>query len=107
MVLLVTLLLQRAKHLNGLMFTRRISVGTKEIKIWIPSTSECCADECNHLADEQAMLAATLADQDDDCWLLAHKIVKQCACIVSAEVTDEIDGNGAIYSQQFVYEPED
>lgn len=54
-------------------------------------------DEMGHLADEQAMLASTLADEDDDCWILAHKLVTQCSYITSAEVTDEISGEGAIY----------
>lgn len=54
-------------------------------------------DEMSHLADEQAMLASTLADEDDDCWILAHKLVTQCSFITSAEVNDEISGDGAVY----------
>ena len=42
------------------------------------------------------MLAATLADEDDDCWYLAKKLVSQLSYVWKAEVTDE-SGGGAEY----------
>lgn len=55
-----------------------------------------CEDHAEFVSDEQAMLASTLADEDDDCWMLASKIVGQLTLVSAAEVTDEITGNGVI-----------
>lgn len=55
-----------------------------------------CEDHVEFVADEQAMLASTLADEDDDCWMLAQKIVGQLTLVSAAEVTDTVTGSGVI-----------
>lgn len=81
--------------MSGLTFTRKISAGQKTIKIWVPAENVSCPEDCEHVADEQAMLASTLADQDDDCWYLAHKLVMQLGCVQRVEVVDNETGDGA------------
>ena len=85
----------RKKPMPFLTFTRSISVGHKSIKIWVPTSPDTCEGDLDLLADEQAMLAATLSDEDDDCWFLAYKLVQQLSLVSAAEVTDN-EGNGAI-----------
>lgn len=80
-----------------LISTRSVSVGTKSIKLWIPTeTDECCCGG-DQDADETAMLAATLADEDDDVHVLAFKLVRQLRQVNAAEVTCQETGDGAIF----------
>ena len=73
------------KHFSG-------SQKHKDMGADFPDT---CEGDLDLLADEQAMLAATLSDEDDDCWFLAYKLVQQLSLVSAAEVTDN-EGNGAI-----------
>lgn len=43
------------------------------------------------------MLAATLADEDDDVHVLAFKLVRQLRQVNAAEVTCQETGDGAIF----------
>lgn len=71
---------------------RRISVGPLTIRLWINADDGPCVD-CEERADELALCASTLADEDDDPMVLADKLVGMLIGLNAVEVTDR-DGNG-------------
>lgn len=73
-------------------------MGTKSIKIWMPQNLNECACSNEQDADETAMLAATLADEDDDLSVLATKVVMQLRAVITAEVSCLETGDGAIFT---------
>ena len=82
-----------------LISTRSVSVGTKSIKLWMPVDEEDCGCVGDQDSDETALLAATLADEDDDIQILAIKLVRQLRQVNRVEVTCLETGDGAIFSE--------
>lgn len=73
---------------------RRVSAGPLTIRLWVVSQEEFHED-AEDAADELAMCAATLADEDDEAVFLAYKLSSRLAGIAAVEVLDE-HGNGCI-----------
>jgi hypothetical protein len=64
----------------------------------MPQNLNECACSNEQDADETAMLAATLADEDDDLSVLATKVVMQLRAVITAEVSCLETGDGAIFT---------
>lgn len=73
--------------------TRKILVGSLTIQLWIDADELAC-EECEERADELALCASTLADEDDAPLVLANKLITLLNGINAVEVADE-NGNGA------------
>ena len=58
---------------------------------------EECSCTADQDSDETALLAATLADEDDDVQILAVKLVRQLRQVNRVEVTCLETGDGAIF----------
>ena len=72
---------------------RRVAVGPLSIRLWIDGDDGPC-EHCEEMADELALCASTLADEDDDPIVLAEKLANTLNNLIAVEVTDE-QGNGA------------
>jgi len=72
---------------------RRVLAGPLTIKLRIDADFGPC-EHCQEHADEVAMLVATLADDDDDAVVLAHKIAGMFSTLASVSVSNEHSGNG-------------
>lgn len=79
--------------------TRRVTVGPLTIRLWIDADEGLC-EMCEENADELAMCAVTLADEEDEPLVLAEKLVNTLR-IKAVEVTDEA-GNGGLVAQSDV-----
>lgn len=84
--------LRERKHMRVYNLTRRVSVGTLTIRLWIEASEGTC-ELCEEAADETALCAATLADEDDDPIVLADKLMSRLSGLTAVEVTNE-QGNG-------------
>jgi hypothetical protein len=73
--------------------TRSVVVGPLRIRLWIDGDGGPC-EHCDELADELALCASTLADEEDDPLVLAEKLANVLNNLTAVEVVD-IDGNGA------------
>lgn len=73
--------------------TRRVVVGPLTIRLWIDGDDGPC-EHCEEMADELALCASTLADEEDDPILLAEKLANVLNNLTAVEVMDE-QGNGA------------
>ena len=73
---------------------RRVAAGSLTIRLWIDTGSGLC-EECEERADEIALCASTLADEDDVPMLLAEKLATTLQGLLAVEVLDA-DGNGGI-----------
>lgn len=71
---------------------RRVVTGSLTINLRIDADEGPC-EHCQEHADEVALLVSTLADEDDDTVVLAHKILGMFATVASVSVSDE-QGNG-------------
>jgi hypothetical protein len=71
---------------------RKVSVGPLTIRLWIDADDLLC-DECEERADELALCAATLADEDDPPGMLAERLTGILNGLSKVEVTDDT-GNG-------------
>jgi hypothetical protein len=71
---------------------RRVAVGPLTIRLWIDGDEGHC-EYCEELADELALCASTLADDEDEPLALAEKLVNTLNNLTAVEVTDE-NGNG-------------
>jgi len=75
---------------------RRITVGSLSIRLWIDADdNEPCA-ECEERADELALCASTLADEDDDAMMLADKLARTLR-LAAVEVLDDSGNGGLVY----------
>jgi len=72
---------------------RKVTVGPLTIRLWIDADEGLC-EMCEENADEVAMCASTLADEEDEPLVLAEKIANTLR-IKAVEVLDEA-GNGGI-----------
>jgi hypothetical protein len=70
---------------------RRVIAGGLTINLRIDADEGPC-EHCQQHADEVALLVS-LADEDDDAVVLAHKIVGMFATLASVSVSDD-QGNG-------------
>ena len=75
--------------------TRKVSVGTLTIRLWIEANEGTC-ELCEEAADETALCAATLADEDDDPMILADKLMNRLAGLTAVEVINEQGNCGTI-----------
>ena len=71
---------------------RRVLAGSLTINLRIDADEGPC-EHCQQHADEGALLVSTLAVEDDDAVVLAHKILGMFATLSSVSVSDD-QGNG-------------
>jgi hypothetical protein len=74
---------------------RKVMVGTLSIRLWIAAKDGC--EECEERADEIALCAATLADEDDHPMVLAEKLANTLNGLNAVEVLDEHGNGGLVY----------
>jgi len=75
---------------------RRVAVGPLTIRLWIDGDEGPC-EHCEELADELALCAATLADEEDDPLVLAEKLANTLNNLNAVEVTDSNGNGGLVY----------
>lgn len=73
---------------------RKVSVGPLTIRLWIDADEGLC-ECCEELADELALCAATLADEEDEPLVLAEKLANTLNGLNAVEVLDD-NGNGGV-----------
>lgn len=73
---------------------RRVSVGPLTIRLWIDADDGLC-EHCEEHADELALCASTLADEEDDPMVLAEKLANTLNGLSAVEVVDA-SGSGGI-----------
>lgn len=71
---------------------RKVSVGPLKIRLWVAADDGLC-EECEERADELALCAATLADEEDEPMVLAEKLANTLQGLNAVEVLDD-SGNG-------------
>lgn len=79
--------------MRGYELTRRVAVGGLTIRLWIPVDDGVC-EYCEETADEIALCAAALADEEDQPTMLAEKL-SNALNIAAVEVVDD-QGNGGL-----------
>lgn len=77
---------------------RKVAAGPLTIRLWISADDGLC-EECDEMADELALCAATLADEDDPPMLLAEKLANTLRGLNAVEVTDEAGNGGLVYPE--------
>lgn len=77
---------------------RRVSVGPLTIRLWVGVDDVPC-ELCEESADETALCAAALADEEDDPIVLAEKLANILRGINAVEVTDESGNGGLVYPE--------
>jgi hypothetical protein len=75
---------------------RRVSVGPLTIRLWIDADDGLC-EQCEELADELALCAATLADEEDEPMVLAEKLANTLRNLNAVEVLDGNGNGGLVY----------
>jgi hypothetical protein len=75
---------------------RRVSVGPLTIRLWIDADDGPC-EMCEEHADELALCASTLADEEDEPMVLAEKLANTLQGLNAVEVTDENGNGGLVY----------
>ena len=75
---------------------RKVTAGPLTIRLWIDADDGLC-EECEERADELALCALTLADEDDAPMLLAEKLANTLRGITKVEVEDETGNGGLVY----------
>jgi hypothetical protein len=75
---------------------RRVSVGPLTIRLWIEADDGLC-EHCEEHADELALCAATLADEEDDPMVLAEKLANTLNGLNAVEVVDASGSGGLVY----------
>lgn len=83
--------------------TRRVIVGTLTIRLWIEANDGTC-ELCEEAADEVALCASALADEEDDPMILADKLMNRLAGVTAVEVTDDQGNGGHIRSHAALLE---
>lgn len=74
---------------------RKVSVGPLTIRLWIDADDGPC-ECCEENADEVAMCASALADEEDDPLVLAEKLANVLRGINAVEVVDEAGNGGTV-----------
>lgn len=74
---------------------RSIQVGQLSIRLWIEASDGPC-DVCEETADNLALCATTLADEDDDPMILAEKLMNTLSGLVRVEVITNSGHGGAV-----------
>ncbi len=77
---------------------RRVSVGPLTIRLWIDADDGLC-EQCEEHADEVALCAATLADEEDDPMVLAEKLANTLRGLNAVEVLDSNGNGGLVYPE--------
>jgi hypothetical protein len=77
---------------------RRVVVGPLTIRLWINADDEPC-EYCEETADELAMCASTIADEEDDPMLLAEKLANTLQGLNAVEVLDDSGNGGLVYPE--------
>lgn len=72
--------------------TRTVSAGPLTIRLWVAANEGTC-ELCEEAADELALCAATLADEEDEPMILADKLISRLSGVTAVEVFNE-QGNG-------------
>jgi hypothetical protein len=75
---------------------RRVVVGSLTIRLWIEAEDMCC-EHTEENADELALCAATLADEDDQPMMLAEKLANTLNGLSAVEVLDAHGNGGLVY----------
>ena len=75
---------------------RKVSVGPLTIRLWIDADEGPC-ECCEENADELALCASTLADEEDEPMVLAEKLANTLRNLNSVEVLDENGNGGRVY----------
>lgn len=73
---------------------RKVSVGPLTIRLWIDADP---CDECEERADELALCAAALADEEDEPMTLANKLANTLLGLNAVEVVDDKGNGGLVY----------
>lgn len=74
---------------------RKVSVGPLTIRLWIDADDGPC-ECCEENADEVAMCASALADEEDDPLVLAEKLANVLRGVNAVEVVDEAGNGGTV-----------
>lgn len=74
---------------------RKVSVGPLTIRLWIDADDGPC-ECCEENADEIAMCASALADEEDDPLVLAEKLANVLRGVNAVEVVDEAGNGGTV-----------
>ena len=74
---------------------RKVTAGPLTIRLWIDAEGLC--EECEERADELALCASTLADEDDAPMMLAEKLANTLNGLNAVEVLDESGSGGLVY----------
>jgi predicted ATPase len=74
---------------------RTLRVGRLTIRLWVEANDGPC-EVCEETADNIALCATTLADEDDDPVVLAEKLMNTLNGITRAEVIDTSGHGGAV-----------
>jgi len=77
---------------------RKVSAGPLTIRLWIEADDAMC-EHLEENADELALCAATLADEDDPPMLLAEKLANTLRGLSAVEVLDEHGNGGLVYPE--------
>ena len=77
---------------------RRVVVGPLTIRLWINADDGPC-EYCEETADEIAMCASALADDEDAPLLLAEKLANTLRGLNAVEVLDESGNGGLVYPE--------
>jgi hypothetical protein len=77
---------------------RRVSVGPLTIRLWIDADDAPC-EFCEETADEVAMCASALADEEDEPIVLAEKLANTLRGLVKVEVVDAAGNGGLVYPE--------
>ena len=75
---------------------RQIAVGPLTIRLWINADDGIC-EHCEEMADELALCASTLADEEDDPMVLAEKLANTLKGLNAVEVTNNNGNGGLVY----------
>jgi hypothetical protein len=80
--------------MNAYELMRKVTVGPLTVRLWVAADAGLC-EECEERADEVALCAAALADEDDIPIVLADKLKNILRGLAAVEVCDE-SGNGVL-----------
>ena len=75
---------------------RKVTAGPLTIRLWINADEGLC-EQCEERADEIALCASTLADEDDDPMVLAEKLANTLQGLNAVEVLDDTGNGGLVY----------
>ena len=75
---------------------RKVSVGPLTIRLWIDADDGLC-EQCEERADEIALCASTLADEEAPPMLLAEKLANTLQGLNAVEVLDDEGNGGLVY----------